>query len=172
MFNKVWDISIPLSERTKELEYSQISNYQQAITNLSEIMKELDSILQLSRKELLIIPSARLSNKLLDALVFLTEISTILKRRGKIRVLTNGLDSDFANKFNFINNLNLGDTIEYKESIQLNRFDELVVLCDGKLIIRLNLDNSFNQTAYLSTEGSTIAVQEILYESIGMKLRI
>ena len=120
MFNKVWDISIPLSERTKELDYLQNSNYQQDITNLSETMKELDSILQLSRNELLIIPSARLSNKLLDTLVFLTEISTILKRRGKIRVLINGLDSDFANKFNIINNLNLGDTIEYKESIQLN----------------------------------------------------
>ena len=44
---------------------------------------------------------------------------TILKRRGKIRVLFMDL-SDFANKFNFMKNLNLGDTIEHKEPIQLN----------------------------------------------------
>ncbi len=31
-------------------------------------------------------------------------------------------------------------------------------------MIRLNLDISFKQTAYLSTEGSTITVQEILFE--------
>ena len=45
--------------------------------------------------------------------------------------------SDFANKFNFMNNLNLGDTIEHKEPIQLNGLDELVVLCGSKLVILL-----------------------------------
>ena len=93
----------------------------------------------------------------------MTQISTI-KRRGKIRVSTNGLDSDFATKSNFNNNLNLCNTIEFKESIQLNRLEELVILCDGKSMICLNLDISFKQTAYLSTEGSTIAVQAILFE--------
>jgi len=34
--------------------------------------------------------------------------------------LINGLDGDFANKLNFINNIKFGDTIDYKESIQLN----------------------------------------------------
>ena len=62
-------------------------------------MKELDSILQLSRKELLLISSARLSNNLLNTLDFLSEISNILKRRGKIRVLINGFDSDFVNAY-------------------------------------------------------------------------
>lgn len=87
-----------------------------------------------------------------------------MKRQGKIRILTNGLDNDFISKFNFINNLNLGDKIEYKESIQLNGLDELVVLCDSKLVIRVYAVDPSNQTAYLSTEESAIAVQEILFE--------
>ncbi len=120
MFGKVWNTLIPLSERNKELEYSQIPNYQRAITNLREIKKELDSIFQQSKKELLINSSARLLNKLLDAADFLTQISTILKRRGKIRVSTNGLDNDFATKFNFNNNLNLGNTVNTK-----NLFNEI-----------------------------------------------
>jgi hypothetical protein len=45
--------------------------------------------------------------------------------------------SDFANKFNFMKNLNLGDTIEHKEPIQLNGLDESVVLCGSKLVILL-----------------------------------
>jgi hypothetical protein len=64
----------------------------------------------------------------------------------------------------WFNNLNLGNTIEYNESIQLKRLEKLVRLDDGKSMIRLNLDISFKQTAYLSTEGSTIAVQEILFK--------
>ena len=116
----MWNTLIPLSERNKELEYSQIPNYQRAITNLREIKKELDSIFQQSKKELLINSSARLLNKLLDAADFLTQISTILKRRGKIRVSTNGLDNDFATKFNFNNNLNLGNTVNTK-----NLFNEI-----------------------------------------------
>lgn len=89
-------------------------------TNLRQTQINLILCLQLSRKELSIISSTRLLNKLLDTLEFLTEISSMLKHRGKIRVLIKGMERDFAYKFRFNNNLNLGDPIAYKESIQLN----------------------------------------------------
>jgi hypothetical protein len=171
LFDKVWEIAIPITERKKELQYSQIPNYQRQITTTEEIKKEIDSAFQQCRKELMIISSAPLLNKFLNTTDFFTQISTILKRQGKIRILTNGLDNDFINKFNFINNLNLGGKIEYKESIQLNGLDELVILCDSKLVIRVPAVNLPNQTAYLSTEDSAIAVQEILFEKYWNELK-
>ena len=50
--------------------------------------------------------------------------------------------------------------------------DKLVVLCNSKLVIRVIADDHSNQTAYLSTEDSVIAVQWNLFENIGMKLRV
>ncbi len=112
----------------------------------------------------MIISSARLLNLLIATPDFLTHLSTILKRGGKIKVLSNELDTDITNKFNFINSLKLDGIIEYKCSNQIDRFNELVVLCDSKSMIRLNLDISSKQTVYFSSEQSAIAVQEILFE--------
>ncbi len=79
---------------------------------------------------------------LLLASDFLTQVSVLLKRGVKIRILCDSLDADIENKFNFINSLNLGSKIQYGYLDQFNKFNELVLIIDGKTMLRSILESS------------------------------
>lgn len=164
LFNKIWDIAIPLSVRNKELKYQQVPHYRNTLTNSSDIKSEVSNLVQQCREELLIISSVRLLNLLLLASDFLTQVSVLLKRGVKIRILSDSLDTDIENKFNFINSLDLGDKIQYGYSNQLNKFNELVLITDGKTMFRSILEPSNELVAHFSTNEADVLVQVILFE--------
>jgi hypothetical protein len=164
LFNKMWDIAIPLSVRSRELKYQQVPQYRDTLTNSNDIKAEISSVVQQCREELLIFSSVKLLNLLLLASDFLTQVSVIMKRGVKIRILTNFIDTDIENKFNFINSLGLDGKIQYGSSSQLEKFDELIIINDGKAMLRSVLQPSNKFVAYFSTDKGAILVQEILFE--------
>jgi hypothetical protein len=164
LFDKMWDLAIPLSVRNKELKYQQVPQYRDTLTNSSEVKAEISNVVQQCREELLIISSVRILNLLLLASDFLTQVSILLKRGVKIRILCDSLDTDIVNKFNFINSLKLGNELQYGYSNQFNKFNELVIINDGKTMLRCILEPSNEFMAHLSTNEAEVLVQEILFE--------
>jgi len=164
LFDKMWDLAIPLSVRNKELKYQQVPQYHDTLSNSSEVKGEISNVVQQCREELLIISSVRILNLLLLASDFLTQVSVLLKRGVKIRILCDSLDTDIENKFNFINSLKLGNELQYGYSNQFNKFNELVLISDGKTMLRSILQPSKEFMAHLSTNEAEVLVQEILFE--------
>jgi sugar-specific transcriptional regulator TrmB len=164
LFNKMWDIAIPLSTRTKELEYQSIPDYQNSLTNAKEIKKQIDLLIQQSRNELLLISSSKLLNLIILTTDFLSQISVLLKRGVRIRILSNNVDRDIKSKFNFINGLGLDQQIEYEFSHLLNKYSEFTVISDGKSMLRCSIKPSNQMMGYFTTEESIIFVQEIVFE--------
>ena len=164
LFGSLWDIAIPLSVRNKELEYQQDPHYQKVITKPEDIKREMSNVIQQCRKELLIISSTKLLNHLLLTSAFLSQISGLLKRGVNIRVLSNSMDTDIKTNFNFVNSLGLDSRIEYGVSNQLDRFNESILIADGKTILRSIFEPSNELVVHLSTEKSPVLVQEILFE--------
>ena len=164
LFDSLWDIAIPLSARNKELEYQQDSHYQKTLTNPEDIKREINDVIQQCRKELLIMSSTKLLNHLHLSNDFLLQISDLLKRGVCVRVLSNVLDTDIKTKFSFVNSLGLKSRIEYEVSNQLDRFNESILIADGKSMLRSIFDPSNNLVAHISTNESSILVEEILFE--------
>lgn len=164
LFDRIWDIAVPLRVRNKELEYQQVPHYQYVLTNFSDIKREVSNLIQQCRKELLIISSVKLLILLLLSSDFLSQVSVILRRGVNIRVLCNSMDTDIENKINFINSSDLGNKIEYGFSNQLDKFNELILISDGKAMLRSTFEPSNQLVAHFSTEEANILVQEILFE--------
>jgi sugar-specific transcriptional regulator TrmB len=139
LFNKMWDIAIPLSARTKELEYHSVPEYQNALTNSKDIKKQIALIIQQSRNELLLISSSKLLNLIILTFDFLSQISVLLKRGVRIRILSNSLDEDTKSKFNFMNGLGVGHKIQYEYSNQLENYNELMMISDSKTMIQCSI---------------------------------
>jgi hypothetical protein len=68
----------------------------------------------------------------------------------------------------WFNNLNLGNTIEYNESIQLKRLEKLVRSDDGKSMIRLNLDISSNKLHIYQLKVLLLQFKRSCLKNIGM----
>ena len=164
LFNKMWEIAIPLSARTKELEYQSIPDYQNALTNAKEIKKQIDLLIQQSRAELLLISSSKLLNLIILTTDFLIQTSVLLKRGVRIRILSDMIDEDIKSKFNFINGLGLGQQIQYEFSSILDKFSELTIISDGKSMLRCSIKPSNQMIGHFTTEESIIFVQEIVFE--------
>ena len=164
LFDTLWDIAIPLSARNKELEYQQDSHYQKTLTNPEDIKREINDVIQQCRKELLIISSTKLLNHLHLSNDFLLQISDLLKRGVYVRVLSNVMDTDIKTKFSFVNSLGLASRIEYGVSNQLDRFNESILIADGKLMLRSTFESSNDPVTHISTKKSLVLVQEILFE--------
>ena len=164
LFDSLWDIAIPLSARNSELEHQQNPHYQKILTNPEDIKREINNVIDQSRKELLIISSAKLLNHMLLSSDFVIQISSLLKRGVNIRVLSNSIDTDIKTNFNFVNSLDLHSRIEYGVSNQLERFNESILIADSRLMLRSILEPSNEIVAHMSTEKSPVLVQEILFE--------
>ena len=164
LFDGLWDIAIPLSARNKELEYQQYSHYQKRLTNPEDIKREINDVILQYRKELLIISSTKLLNHLDLSNDFLLQISDLLKRGVYVRVLSNVLDTDIKTKFSFVNSLGLKRRIEYEVSNQLDSINELILIADGKSMLHSIFDPSNDLVAHISTNESSILVEEILFE--------
>ena len=60
LFNRLWEIAIPIANRLKEIEYRDKLNYQRILTKPTEIHNEINSLIGQCVKELLIFTSLNL----------------------------------------------------------------------------------------------------------------
>ena len=74
------------------------------------------------------------------------------------------MDTDIKTKFSFVNSLGLASRIEYGVSNQLDRFNESILIADGKLMLRSTFESSNDLVTHISTKKSLVLVQEILFE--------
>nr|MDP9016535.1 hypothetical protein [Thermoproteota archaeon] len=88
LFDKLWEIAIPLSHRIKELENQEKPNYSKILTNYNEIQDEVNSIIEQSERELLIFSSIRIFHDILNENNILSKFKLLLRRGVAIRILT------------------------------------------------------------------------------------
>ena len=64
----------------------------------------------------------------------------------------------------FINSLNRGTRIQYEFSNQLEKYNELTLINDGKMMIQCNVKPTNQMIGRFTTEEPSIFVQEIVFE--------
>lgn len=88
----------------------------------------------------------------------------LLKRGVKVRLLSDGIDEDIQNKFNFINKFVRENPIRYSSSNRLGTINEIILTCDGKYMLHLKTHFRNTLSLYFNKYEHRILVQEILFE--------
>ena len=171
LFEKLWDISIPLSARIKELERNDQPKYQQMISNIHEFKDELDYAIEQSRKELLIFSSLRSLNQLFMNRSNIGKIRSAQKRGVSVKILTDETDEIFSRQISEINQINEDNPIKYGYGKSLCCFNEMVVLTDGKHVLQTKHQQDGKIFALSSNEEHTVLVQDVLFEKYWNELQ-
>ena len=164
LFDKLWNTSIPLSARIKELERNDQPKYQQTITNIHEFKDELDYAIEQSRNELLIFSSLRTLNQLFMNRSNIGKIRSAQKRGVSVKILTDETDEIFSKQISEINQASEDNPIKYGYGKSLCCFNEMVVLTDGKHVLQTKHQQDGKIFALSSNEEHTIMIQEVLFE--------
>lgn len=164
LFRKLWEISIPLSVRIKELDRNDQPKYQRMITNMYEFKDELDYAIDQSRKELLIFSSLKALNQLFMNKNNIDRIQSAQKRGVSVKILTDETDETFSKQISEINQMNEDNPVEYSNGKSLCCFNEMVVLTDGKHALQTKHQQDEKIFAMSSNEEHTVLVQEVLFE--------
>lgn len=164
LFNKLWEISIPLSVRIRELDRSDQPKYQRMINNIYEFKDELDYIVDQSRKELLIFSSLRSLNQLFMNKNNFGKIQFAQKRGVSVKILTDETDQVFSKQISELNSQNGENPIKYGFGKSLCCFNEMVVLTDEKQVLQTKHQQDGKIFALSSNEEHTVLVQEVLFE--------
>ncbi|WP_458719711.1 hypothetical protein [Candidatus Nitrosocosmicus sp. R] len=164
LFEKLWEISIPLSVRIRELDRNDQPKYQRMISNIYEFKDELDYTLEQSRKELLIFSSLRSLNQLFMNRHNIGKIQSAQKRGVSVKILTDETDETFSRQISELNLQNEDNPIIYGYGKSLCCFNEMVVLTDGKQVLQTKHQQDGKIFALSSNEEHTVLVQEVLFE--------
>ena len=171
LFDKLWNTSIPLSARIKELERNDQPKYQQMITNIHEFKDELDYAVEQSRKELLIFSSLKSLNQLFINRSNIGKIRSAQKRGVSIKILTDETDEIFSSQISEINQAIKDNPIKYGYGKNLCCFNEMVVLTDGKHVLQTKHQQDGKIFALSSNEEHTIMIEEVLFEKYWNELQ-
>lgn len=171
LFEKLWEISIPLSVRIRELDRNDQPKYQRIINNMYEFKDELDYTIEQSRKELLIFSSLRSLNQLFVNMHNIGKIHAAQKRGVSIKILTDETDEIFSRQISELNQSNKDNPIEYGSGKSLCCFNEMVVLTDGKQVLQTKHQHDGKIFALSSNEEHTVLVQDVLFEKYWNEIR-
>lgn len=164
LFEKLWEISIPLSVRIRELDRNDQPKYQRMISNINEFKDELDYVIEQSRKELLIFSSLRSLDQLFMNRHNIGKIRSAQKRGVSIKILTDETDETFSRQILELNQANEDNPIKYGYGKSLCCFNEMVVLTDGKQVLQTKHQKDGKIFALSSNEEHTVLVQGVLFE--------
>jgi hypothetical protein len=164
IFNKLWEIAIPLSARQKELEYEEYPNYQKTLTKILDIQNEIISLIEQTRKELLIFSSTSILTSVFQENNFVKRFSCLLKKDVNIRILIDDVNLDVIRLIREINKENVNNPIQFGYTNRLGKIDSFTILNDGKLMLQAKSNDNQDLVASLSNEQHKIVVQEILFE--------
>ena len=166
LFDRLWEIAIPLSTRRKELEYEQNPNYQKTLTKYQDIQNEIISLIEQTRRELLLFSSTQMLTRIFHNNIVVETLSKRLSKDVNIRILTDDINLEIIKIIKELNKKNTNNSIQFSYTNKLGNIDRLTIVNDGKLMLQANLINNDIQdlVASLSNEEHKIAVQEILFE--------
>jgi hypothetical protein len=164
LFNKLWEIAIPLFIMQKELDHQEKPIHRKILTDYDEIQNEINPIIEQSRRELLILSSLKILRNILDKNNFLDNFITPLRKGVTIKILTDGIDDHLQSQIAERNNTNKNKTIQFGCTNKLGSIDELVIINDSKVVLQIKYGQDDKLVAWLSNEEHSILVQEILFE--------
>ncbi len=164
LFEKLWEIAVPLSMRRKEIEYEDASIAQRTITDFDKIRREIESLILTCKKELTIFSSNRILCYLLNKSDFLNYLPALSNRETSIKILTDKVDNYLTKQAALINHSNQTNPIELRYTNKIGQLNEMVMIFDNKLLLRLNYNQDNILIATFSNEEHTVLVQELMFE--------
>jgi hypothetical protein len=164
VFEKLWEVAIPISIRTKELKHHESQEFQKMLTDFIEIKNEVYSLIAQSKKDLVIYSSIKILNSFIHEDRFWNHYVVLLKRGVNIKILTDDYNSELLGHIHEINRTNKNNQIQIGYSNKLGNIEEFIIISDGKDLLRINYDNHHDLMASLTNKEHQILVQEILFE--------
>ena len=164
LFDKMWDIAIPLSIRRKELEYEKRSGRKKIITDFDTLLNEIDTLTITCKKELIIFSSTKILCNILSKNNFVNYFPPLLKNDVKIKILVDNTDSILIKLITAINYTNRTNPIQLMYSNKISEFNELVIISDDKYMLQVTRDVNNQILAFFSREEYNILVQGIIFE--------
>jgi hypothetical protein len=164
IFEKLWELAIPISIRSKELKHQESQEFQKMLTDFIEIKNEVYSLIAQSRKDLVIYSSIKILNSFIFEDSFWNHYLVLLKRGVNIRILTDDYNSELLGHIHEINRTNKNNQIQIGYSNKLGNIEEFIIISDRKALLRINHKNLHNFVASLTNKEHQILVQEILFE--------
>lgn len=164
LFDKMWNISIPLSIRRKELAYEKRMDQKQMITDFETLQNEIDSLMITCKKELIIFSSTKILCNILSKNDVVYYFPSLLKSGVKIKILIDNADELLIKQITAINDTNRTNTIQLMHSNKISEFNEAVMIRDDKYMLQIKYGINDQLSALFSSEEYNILVQEILFE--------
>ncbi len=166
LFDRLWKIAMPLESRLKEIEYQYKLNYSKILSNQEEIYNEIASIIDQTRKELLIFSSSPILCKVTNQSQFLNNCIRLSDKRAVLRILVDSANENILDQFKHINKeSDSADFIEIGFTEKLGKFNEMVMISDSKYVIQIKYeDDESKLIASFSNKEHQVLVQEILFE--------
>ncbi len=164
LFDKMWDMAIPLSIRRKELEYEKRLGRKKIITDHDTLLNEIDTLTITCKKELIIFSSTKILCTILSKNNFINYFPPLLKNGVKIKILVDNTDSNLIKLITAINYTNRINPIHLMYSNKISEFNELVIISDDKYMLQVSHDVNNQLLAFFSREEYNILVQEIIFE--------
>ena len=164
LFDKMWDIAIPLSIRRKELEYEKRSGRKKIITDFDTLLNEIDTLTITCKKELIIFSSTKILCNILSKNNFINYFPPLLKNDVKIKILVDNTDSILIKLITAINYTNRTNPIQLMYSNKISEFNELVIISDDQYMLQVTRDVNNQILAFFSREEYNILVQGIIFE--------
>ena len=165
IFNKLWDLAIPLSVRRKEIELEDNTTFiQRAFTGMDQIQSEIRSLILLCKNELTIFSSIKILNNIQNNSNLMNLFPELLERGIIIKILTDNADKYFIDQINAINNKSPSKPIQLKYSNNIGNLQEMVMIFDNKHLLYIQYNQQNKLIASFSNEDYTVLIQEILFE--------
>jgi hypothetical protein len=160
LFEKLWNMAMPISTRLKELEYEGKKS-ERVVTNYKNVQKEIQSLLSMCKKELTIYSSNKILNSFLNNNNILDSIPNMTERGVLIKILTDRPDEYLVNK---INKIFRSMSVQIGQTNKLGDVGEMVLILDNKHLIRVHYNQDNRMVATFSNEEHIILVQELMFE--------
>ena len=140
------------------------SEFQKTFSSLTEIQKETNSLIEQSKKEIIIFSYIKILNLMIQNNKIWELFSLLLKKDINIKILTDDFSSDLLKQISEINSINKNNPIQLEYTNKLGNFKEFVIISDGKYLLEINYDNVHNFVAFFSHKDYQVRAQEILFE--------
>lgn len=164
LFDKMWNIAIPLSIRRKEIEYEKRIGRKKIITDYDTLLNEIDTLTITCKKELIIFSSTKILCNILSGNNFINHFTPLLKSGVKIKILIDNTDKYLIKLITAINDSNRINPIQLMHSNKMSEFDELVIISDDKYMLQVAHHSNNQLFAFFSRDEYNILVQGILFE--------
>lgn len=164
LFEKLWEMAVPLSLRNKEIEYEDRDNIEKTITNYHEIEKEIESLILTCKKELTIFSSNRILSNISNKSNIINYVSSLLEKNALIKILVDNIDELLIKQITLLNNSNPANSIQLGYTNKLSDLNEMILISDNKYLLHIHYGQDNKLNAIFSNEEHNVLIQELMFE--------